>query len=97
MPGHFDLIYFCETGDLLLFKLGTDVRTAVKYLYNYGSDDYDWVEWNGSRIKIDTIYETLFNEKLTNVPEEQLNSIESAITNAYYNEEPFPLNKVNYD
>ena len=97
MPGHFDLIYFCETGDLLLFKLGTDVRTAVKYLYNYGSDDYDWVEWNGSRIKIDTIYETLFNEKLINVPKEQLNSIESAITNAYYNEEPFPLNKVNYD
>lgn len=97
MPGHFDLIYFWDTGDLFLFKLGTDVRTAVKYLYNYGSDDYDWVEWNGSRIQLDNIYDVLNDDKLKDVPQEQRDAIERAINNAYYNEEPFPLNKVNYD
>ena len=97
MPGHYDIIYFCETGDLFIFKLGTDVRTAVNYLYNYGSDDYDWVKWDGRRIQLDNIYDVLNDDKLKDVPQEQRDAIERAVNNAYYNEEPFPLNKVNYD
>ena len=97
MPGHYDIIYFCETGDLFIFKLGTDVRTAVDYLYNYGSDDYDWVEWNGRRIQLDNIYDVLNDDKLKDVPQEQRDAIERAVNNAYYNEEPFPLDKVNYN
>lgn len=97
MPGHYDVIYYCENGEFQLFKLGTDVRTAVDYLYNYGSDDYDWVKWGGRRIQLDNIYEILTEEALKNVPQEQKDAIEKAINNAYYNEEPFPLNKVKYD
>ena len=97
MPGHYDVIYYCENGEFQLFKLGTDVRTAVDYLYNYGSDEYDWVKWGGRRIQLDNIYEILTEEALKNVPQEQRDAIEKAINNAYYNEEPFPLNKVKYD
>ena len=97
MPGHYDVIYYCENGEFQLFKLGTDVRTAVDYLYNYGSDEYDWVKWRGRRIQLDNIYEILTEEALKNVPQEQRDAIEKAINNAYYNEEPFPLNKVKYD
>lgn len=97
MPGHYDVIYYCENGEFQLFKLGTDVRTAVDYLYNYGSDEYDWVKWEGRRIQLDNIYEILTEEALKNVPQEQRDAIEKAINNAYYNEEPFPLNKVKYD
>ena len=97
MPGHYDVIYYCENGEFQLFKLGTDVRTAVDYLYNYGSDEYDWVKWRGRRIQLDNIYEILTEEALKNVPQEQRDAIEKAINNAYYNEEPFPLNKVRYD
>ena len=97
MPGHYDVIYYCENGEFQLFELGTDVRTAVDYLYNYGSDEYDWVKWGGRRIQLDNIYEILTEEALKNVPQEQRDAIEKAINNAYYNEEPFPLNKVKYD
>ena len=97
MPGHYDVIYYCENGEFQLFELGTDVRTAVDYLYNYGSDEYDWVKWRGRRIQLDNIYEILTEEALKNVPQEQRDAIEKAINNAYYNEEPFPLNKVKYD
>ena len=97
IPGHYDVIYYCENGEFQLFKLGTDVRTAVDYLYNYGSDEYDWVKWGGRRIQLDNIYEILTEEALKNVPQEQRDAIEKAINNAYYNEEPFPLNKVKYD
>ena len=97
MPGHYDVIYYCENGEFQLFELGTDVRTAVDYLYNYGSDEYDWVKWRGRRIQLDNIYEILTEEALKNVPQEQRDAIEKAINNAYYNEEPFPLNKVRYD
>ena len=97
MPGHYDVIYYCENGEFQLFELGTGVRTAVDYLYNYGSDDYDWVKWGGRRIQLDNIYEILTEEALKNVPQEQRDAIEKAINNAYYNEEPFPLNKVKYD
>lgn len=97
IPGHYDVIYYCENGEFQLFKLGTDVRTAVDYLYNYGSDEYDWVKWRGRRIQLDNIYEILTEEALKNVPQEQRDAIEKAINNAYYNEEPFPLNKVKYD
>ena len=96
-PGHYDVIYYCENGEFQLFELGTDVRTAVDYLYNYGSDEYDWVKWRGRRIQLDNIYEILTEEALKNVPQEQRDAIEKAINNAYYNEEPFPLNKVKYD
>ena len=96
-PGHYDVIYYCENGEFQLFELGTDVRTAVDYLYNYGSDEYDWVKWRGRRIQLDNIYEILTEEALKNVPQEQRDAIEKAINNAYYNEEPFPLNKVRYD
>ena len=97
IPGHYDVIYYCENGEFQLFELGTDVRTAVDYLYNYGSDEYDWVKWGGRRIQLDNIYEILTEEALKNVPQEQRDAIEKAINNAYYNEEPFPLNKVRYD
>ena len=97
IPGHYDVIYYCENGEFQLFELGTDVRTAVDYLYNYGSDEYDWVKWGGRRIQLDNIYEILTEEALKNVPQEQRDAIEKAINNAYYNEEPFPLNKVKYD
>ena len=97
MPGHYDVIYYCENGEFQLFELGTDVRTAVDYLYNYGSDEYNWVKWRGRRIQLDNIYEILTEEALKNVPQEQRDAIEKAINNAYYNEEPFPLNKVKYD
>lgn len=97
MPGHYDVIYYCENGEFQLFELGTDVRTAVDYLYNYGSDEYDWVKWRGRRIQLDNIYEILTEEALKNVPQEQRDAIEKANNNAYYNEEPFPLNKVKYD
>ena len=97
MPGHYDVIYYCENGEFQLFELGTDVRTAVDYLYNYGSDEYDWVKWRGRRIQLDNIYEILTKEALKNVPRGQRDAIEKAINNAYYNEEPFPLNKVKYD
>lgn len=96
-PEHYDVIYYCENGEFQLFELGTDVRTAVDYLYNYGSDEYDWVKWRGRRIQLDNIYEILTEEALKNVPQEQRDAIEKAINNAYYNEEPFPLNKVKYD
>jgi len=97
MPGHYDVIYYCENGEFQLFELGTVVRAAVDYLYNYGSDEYDWVKWGGRRIQLDNIYEILTEEALKNVPQEQRDAIEKAINNAYYNEEPFPLNKVKYD
>ena len=97
MPGHYDIIYYCENGYFQLFDLGTDVWTAVKYLYNFGNDDYNWVKWGGRRIQLDNIHEILEEESLKDVPKEQLDAIERAINNAYYNDEPFPLDKVNYE
>ena len=94
-PAHYSILYFCENGDLFPFKLGTDVRTLADYLYKNGDGETNWVIWNGNRVQIDKIYD-IINEEKINIPSEQKDAIERAVNNAYYNEEPFPLNKVNY-
>lgn len=95
-PENYSVMYFCEDGTIKLFKLGTDVRTLVDYLYKNGDGETEWVKWNGNRVQINDIYNIIDEEQLKNIPSEQLVSIEKAINNAYFNEEPFPLNKVNY-
>ena len=48
------------------------------------------------RIQLKDLGDVLREDTLKNVSNEQIESITKAINNAYYNEEPFPLNKVNY-
>lgn len=95
-PGVYDIIYLPEGEYLYVFKPGTDVKTAVDYLYmNDGFSDNKWVKWNGRRIQLEDINKAI-EETSIEPPIEQYNSMVSAIIEAYFNDNPIPLNRVNY-
>ena len=96
IPGHYEIIYTVEDGKLYAFEPGSDVRHAVEWLYTMdGTNDNDWIKWNGDRIQLKNLINVLEEDAIT-LPYGQKESIEAAISNAYFNEEPFPLNKVKY-
>ena len=96
-PGNYSIIYFCENDELFIFELGADVQTAVKWLYELdGTNDNEWIKWDGMRIQLKDLGDVLREDTLKDVSKEQTESIMKALNNAYYNEEPLPLNRVNY-
>ena len=97
-PGVYDIIFLPEVEYLYVFKPGTDVRSAVDYLYmNDGMHDDEWVKWNGRRVQIKD-FNTILEEDTNRIepPIDQFNSIVGAIEEAYFNDKPMPLNRVNY-
>lgn len=95
--GQYDVIYFCENSDLYLYEVGSDVQGAVKWLYTMdGTNEDEWIKWDGSRVQLKNFWDILRDDSLKNEPDVKRESIEVAINKAYFEEEPFPLNKVNY-
>lgn len=97
-PGIYELIYFCEDGHFYLFDVGSDVQGAVNWLYTIdGTNDDEWIKWNGSRVQLKDFWSILVGDALKDVSSDQRDAIETAVNKAYFDEEPVPLNKVNYD
>ena len=96
VPGHYDIIYYPENDQLFAFKIGTDVRTIVDYLYTMdGTNNDEWIKLFGNRIQVKDI-DNIMHENKLDLPYGQKESITAAISNAYFYDEPFPLTKVNY-
>lgn len=96
VPGQYDIIYYPENDKLFVFKIGTDVRTIVNYLYTMdGTNNDEWIKLFGNRIQLKDI-DDVMHANTVDLPYGQKESITAAISNAYFYEEPFPLAKVNY-